>query len=96
MKVGDAPMRELQGVLEIERKVLPCTLELHLGNSDRFWTESVKSLGVFHNGGIPPGPDVRQDRVDPCLCVALLGVSRAFDDALEFFFGLLRISHDAE
>ena len=96
MKVGDAPMRELQGVLEIDRKVLPCMLELHLGNSDRFGTEAVKSLGVFDNGGIPPGPDVGQNRVDPCLCIALLGVSRAFDEALELSFGLLRISHDAE
>ena len=44
----------------------------------------------------PPGPDVGQNRVDPCLCIKLLNVSRAFDEALDFSFGLLRISHDAE
>jgi hypothetical protein len=96
MKVGDAPMRELQGVLEIDRKVLPCTLELHLGNSDRIWTEAVKAFCEFDNGGISPAPDFGQNRVYTALGLALLGVGCALDEALKFSFGLLRISHDAE
>jgi hypothetical protein len=67
-----------------------------LGNRDRFGTEAVKALREFDNGGISPGPDFSQNRVDTALGLALLGVGCALDEALEFSLGLLRISHDAE
>jgi hypothetical protein len=96
MKVGDAPMGELKGVLKIGRKSSPSALELLSGYGDRLGTETIKALRKFDNGGISPGPYFGQNRVDTSLCVALLGVSCALDEALEFSFGLLRISHDAE
>ena len=67
-----------------------------MGHSDRFRTEAVKALSKFDNGGISPGPDLGQNRVDTALGLALLGVGCALDEALKFSFGLLRISHDAE
>lgn len=71
-------------------------LEFLFGNCDRFRTEAVKALREFHNGGIPPGPNLGQNCVDTFLSITLLGVSSASDEALEFCLGLLRISHDAE
>ena len=71
-------------------------LEFLFGNCDRFRTEAVKALREFHNGGIPPGPNLGQNCVDTFLSITLLGVSSALDEALEFCLGLLRIAHEAE
>ena len=96
MEFADAPVGQLQSVLQITGQFRPGALELLLRNLQRFGVEAIEPVGELTNGKITAIPDIPQDLIHPVTHLSLLTGGGASGQPSQFIRCRLRIPDAAQ